>query len=168
MASTKMFETLGSISVSGEAGDRPVRERATLAESRGYAPRDLTAIAEMGHHYLRCGGYRLAEVIFEGLAAIQPIEPYYRLALGLVADYLDDRARAARCYQEASRLDPRDGRPEINLAELEIEAGRRQNAMALLESAARKSAARGEAALERKARALAELVSKPFPLEVMR
>jgi Flp pilus assembly protein TadD len=161
---TRMFESLGELQVS-EAS--PARSRASIVEARGYAARDMLALAEVGHHYLRCGGYRLAEVIFEGLAAINPSEPYYRLALGLTEDHLGDRTRAARCYQEAARLDPKDPRPEINLAELEIESGRRDRARSLLQSALRKSAARGDGDLERKAAALIALIA-PSHGEVMR
>jgi tetratricopeptide (TPR) repeat protein len=133
------------------------RSSRTLAEARGYERLDLLAIAEMGRHYLRCGGYDLAEIVFAGLAAIAPGEPYHHLALGLTRDHRGDRIAAAECYRRASELDPLDGRGDVNLGELELEAGRVAQAIALFRRAAEKSRRRGDEALEKKANALIAL-----------
>lgn len=128
------------------------------SESRAYKDADLEAIAEMGYHYLFSGGHRLAAAIFDGLAAIRPNVAYYFLGRGLAADHLGDRERALSCYGRAAELDPSDGRADINLAELELEAGRRDRAIDLLKRGHNKSKRRGDQALEKKAHALLGLV----------
>src|SRR5688572_22039505 len=94
----------------------------TLAEVRGYDRDDLFVIAEVAYHYLFNGGTRLALVLYEGLAAVSPKEPYFALALGLTHDHLGEVAMAHKWYAKAAELDPNDGRPDVNRAELYIEA----------------------------------------------
>lgn len=139
----------------------PVLEPAREKAIENYKKQDLDAIAAMGGHYLRCGGHRLAHVVFEGLVAIEPRDPHYALGLGLACDHLGDKNGARRAYQLAGRLDPADGRADANLAELALEAGDRPGAVKLLLSAERKSRVRGDEALGNKASALLELISRP-------
>jgi tetratricopeptide (TPR) repeat protein len=154
VASTAMFATLGRVRalLVAEVPDAIVRNG--LAEARGYGASDLWAIAEVGYHYLRSGGYRLAAVIFEGLAALQPDEPYHQLALGLAQDHLGEEAAARAAYEKALRLDPADPRPELNLAELSLAGGDHVRAQVLLGRARAKALARGDTVLARKATAL--------------
>lgn len=139
---------------------RPRSERESDG-ARILARRDLCAIAEVAYHYQRCGGFDLARTIFEGLAAIDPAEPYFAVALGLVSDHLGDRESAVAWYSRARELDPSDGRPDVNLAELAFAEGNRARASSLLRSGAEKARARGDAALERKAHALLEIALGP-------
>lgn len=129
-------------------------DRRTLAARRGYARDDLHAVAEIGYHYLHNGGIRFARLLFEGLVAVAPDELYFALALGLAADHSGDKAVARREYQRASNLDPRDPRPEVNLAELDLEAGQFEAARRHLETAAHRLTLRFDAALEKKTTAL--------------
>jgi Flp pilus assembly protein TadD len=126
----------------------------SLAEARGYARADLFALAEIGYHYLLSGGVELAETIFAGLAALAPGEAYFVLALGLCRDRMGRVEAAADCYRTARALDPQDARPELNLAELSLEAGDRAEAARLLRAALTRLAAHPQPAIERKARAL--------------
>lgn len=121
---------------------------------RGYAKDDLFAIAEIGYHYLNNGGGRFARMIFEGLCAVAPDEVYFALALGLAADHTGDLAAARHAYARAGKLDPTDGRPDVNIAELCIQTGDHRRAKAYLKRALDKLRQRPDAALERKARAL--------------
>src|SRR5688572_29076247 len=75
ITSTKMFKTLNA--VRAQRAELPTR-----GEDIVYNKADLYAIAEIGYEYLRCGGYRLAEVIFKGLVALDPEEAYFAFALG--------------------------------------------------------------------------------------
>jgi Flp pilus assembly protein TadD len=133
---------------------------AVKAQSVPYKKQDLDAIAEVAYHYLRCGSAKLAEAIFEGLASIDPREPYYQLGLGLAADHAGHKEAAKAAYQRAAQLDPADGRAEINLAELILESGDRARAVKLLESAAKKSRLRGEDELAQKALAFISLIQQ--------
>ncbi len=154
---TAMFDTLAKVmAVPVEEASSAVVCR-SIAEARGYDRDALFGLAEVGYHYFRSGGFRLAEVIFEGLTAIDPNEPYFWLALGLVADYLDDKTRARVCYGRVSKLDPEDPRPDLNLAELELERGDRRAAVTRLRWGYAKAVRSGETALANKAAALLEL-----------
>ena len=130
-----------------------------MVRSRGYQPDDLMAVASVGYHYLICGNPKLAEVIFSGLAAIEPREAYFALALGLTNDRMQRPDAAQRWYQQASRLDPHDGRPDINRAELMLSQGRRDEATRLLQRGLAKAEHQRDSALEDKARAILDYVS---------
>jgi tetratricopeptide (TPR) repeat protein len=147
---TGMFDTLDRVRAL-PAGD-------AIAETYGYARSDLFAIAEIGRHYLESGGYRLAAVIFEGLEAIAPEEPYFVLALGLAKDRLGDKEAALARYRRAQSLDPKDARADLNVAELLIEAGRSKEAVRVIEAAERKAMLAEEEALAKKANALLSLL----------
>lgn len=159
---TSMFDTLGKVrAVPAREASRAIVCR-SIADARGYSKDELFALAEVGYHYFRSGGLRLALVVFEGLTAIEPDEPYFWLALGLVTDYLDDKERARSCYQTAARLDPDDARPEINLAELFLERGERVGAARHLQRGLRKAVRAEDDALEQKAYALSSLSGLPL------
>jgi predicted Zn-dependent protease len=152
IASTRMFEKLGGIRT---LAHRP--EGHSVARDR-YSREELYAIAEIAYHYQRCGGFRLAAVIFEGLTMIAPNEAYFALALGLASERLGDRGKAQQCYAKARELDPTEPYADINLAELALEAGDRRTAVALLRSGIHKCNARKNVALERKATAMLMLL----------
>lgn len=158
--STSMFDTLGGIRALPSHEASAALARRTLAELRGYEAADLMAIAEIGYHYLRSGGAKLAKVIFEGLTAIQPEEGYFWLALGLAHDHLDDLVAARAAYQKAGEVDPRDPVADLNLAELELAAGRRPAARRLVERGRQKAARTGQEALCRKADAMLTLMAR--------
>lgn len=160
VASTSMFSTLGGVRALPAAEASRAIVCRSIAESRGYRDEDLHALAEIGYHYLRSGGLKLSAVIFEGLTAIQPEGAFYWLALGLTRDHLGDKLEAKRAYERAAQLQPTDPRPELNLAELALEAGDRARAGALLRRAEAKAEAAGDQPLVRKARALLALAGR--------
>jgi Tfp pilus assembly protein PilF len=155
---TSMFDTLRQVAAvpfDDQAGAVVCR---TIAEAREYDPDALFGLAEVGYHYLRSGGLRLAEVIFDGLTAIDPKEPYFWLARGLVADYRGDAEQAVDAYGRASRLDPADPRPELNLAELELVRKNKARARTYLQRALTKANRARNTALAGKAHALLDLI----------
>ena len=107
---------------------------------RGYDREDLFAVAEVAYVYLFGGHEQLARVLFEGLAAVAPHEPYFALALGLTYDLCQDLPKAEASYARAAQLDPKDPRPDVNRAELRIERRQYQQAHQLLVRAQNKSA----------------------------
>lgn len=159
LASTSMFQTLGKVRALPAQEVSLAIVRRSIAEARGYTAEELGAIAEVGYYYLRSGGYRLAEVIFDGLAAISPSEAYYQLALGLTRDHLGDKAAAAAAYGRASALAPHDPRPDINQAELLLESGNKAEARRLLEKALTKAIAVDDEGLTNKSRGLLRLLN---------
>lgn len=149
----------------GAAGGLPAvplrRSRSVrpIASLRGYDPDDVDAIASMGYHYARAGCFRFALVIFEGLAAIIPEVGYFALAAGYAAEHNGERSKAREWYRRAGEVDPADGRADVNLAELLLEDGERNEAIAHLQRGRDKAARRRDEALERKASALLGLLS---------
>lgn len=115
---------------------------------------DLMVIAELGYHYLMSGGLELASELFASLELLGPEEPYFPLALALVSDRMGDKPRAHRAYERAARLAPKDPRPELNRAELYIEAGEYAGARQLLGRALEKARAARDVALATKAEGL--------------
>ena len=126
----------------------------TLGELRGYARDDLFVIAEIAYHYLFNGNPEVALTLFEGLQAVLPNEPYFSLALGLTYDHLGDPALSIQWYHAASKLDPADGRPDINCAEICIERGQLDTARRYLQRGGHKAQRRGDKELMHKSSAL--------------
>jgi tetratricopeptide (TPR) repeat protein len=149
VAEVKALTVAGSVSL-----DR------TLADVRGYAKRDLFALAEVGYHYLMNGANDLARIIFEGLAAVDPTEAYFALGFGLALDNDGDVRGAMAAYQRAARLDPTDARPDINRAELYIMHGDPRSAGQLLDRALEKARRTGDMELFRKAKALRTRIAR--------
>ena len=139
----------------------PSTHESDLGRLRGYDPKILMAIAEVGYHYLMSGVPRLAQVVFEGLIAIAPTDAYFTLALGLTLDHLDDVEGAERCYARAAELDPREPRADINRAEIRLEVRDLRAAIPLLESGRQKAKVEGDDALVEKAAAMLDHVCNP-------
>ncbi len=151
----QFFDTVNKVQAKTHVGNSiAVRPNTSLAEQRGYAREDLFAIAEIGHNYLFNGGLDLALSLFEGLVAVAPNEAYFVLALGLTHDRLGAPTEAYRWYAHAAKLDKNDPRPDVNMAELDIAAGRFDRAKKLLMRAMQKSRGAGEREVEAKARAM--------------
>lgn len=157
--STAMFDTLGEIRALPVAEVGRAIARRSLADARGYTTEELYGIAEIGHQYIRSGGHRLAKVLFEGLVAVAPDTPYFWLGLGHVHDHLGDKAEARAAFEAVIRLDPNDPVPEVNVAELDLEAGQRRRAIQRLRAGVRKARTADQPALERKATALLTLIA---------
>jgi Flp pilus assembly protein TadD len=134
--------------------------RGTLREQRGYARDDLFAIAEVAYNYLANGGVKLAVTLYEGLTAVAPDEPHFALGMGLAYDHYGQPANAMRWYKRASDLDPSDGRPDVNRAELYLSRRDFARAKPLLIRGAAKATNRGDAALAKKAHALLSHVDR--------
>lgn len=128
-----------------------------LASQRGYAKEDLDAIAEIGLHYLRSGGYREAETIFEGLTAVSPSESRYHLGLGLARDHNGNVSGARQAYEAAESVDPEDDYAAVNLAELDLADGNRHGALSRLSEVLKRN--RAPARLLRKAQALLSILA---------
>jgi tetratricopeptide (TPR) repeat protein len=132
----------------------------SLADARGYEKEDLYAVAEIAYHYLMNGATKVALTLFEGLTAVMPNEAYFALGLGLSHDHLGEKQEAYAAYTRAAELDPQDARADINRAELLIESRDAQRARQLLMRGLAKAKNRGDATLEKKARAMLDHISK--------
>lgn len=133
---------------------------AAVPAPRDYRREDLRRIAEIGFHYTLSGGLELGAALFEGLVAIAPDEPLFCIGLGLTYWKQGELERAQAAYARAASLDPAAPLPELSLAELSLERGRRAEARAHLASAVQKANRAKEAALLAKAKAMLSLVSE--------
>lgn len=58
--------------------------KATLREVRGYSDEELYAIAKTAYFFFYQGRISEARTLFQGLYAINPADPYFAKALGVV------------------------------------------------------------------------------------
>lgn len=124
------------------------------ASAARYAPPDLLALAEVARYYLFHGEPDTARVLFEGLTSVAPKDARFALGLAVTFDQLDLRSEAIAAYQHAATLDPSDGHPDVNRAELLLADGDRSQARTFLSRGALKARQSKNIDLERKARAM--------------
>jgi Flp pilus assembly protein TadD len=128
----------------------------TLQEAKGYTAEELHAVAQQGYTLFLNGKIQDAQVVFEGLVAIDPRNDYYYRALGVVYHRRGDAERAIRQFTNALKVDPRSAAAYVNRAEVHISRRDFENAMQDLEGALK--VARAEDPIGRKARALRTLL----------
>lgn len=95
----------------------------TLQELDGVSGPEMLEMAVTGFSMYEQGRYREAKVIFEGLAALDPKESYYRTALGavfLAQDKLDD---AVAEFDAAIKLNDKDIAAFVNRGEVRLRKG---------------------------------------------
>lgn len=95
--------------------------KATLRDVRGYSQEELYAVARAAYFYFYQGRVKEARVLFHGLYAINPVDPYFAKALGVVELAANNPAGALSAYDVAAKLAPDDpavflGRAEVRLA----------------------------------------------------
>jgi tetratricopeptide (TPR) repeat protein len=95
----------------------------TLAELDGISGPEMLEMAVMGFAMYEQGRYREAKVIFEGLAALDPLESYYRTALGAVFLAQDKLDQAASEFNEAIKLNQKDLAALVNRGEVRLRKG---------------------------------------------
>lgn len=131
----------------------------TLMELKGYAPEELYAIAQHGYALFLNGKVRDAQVVFEGLVAVDPRNDYYYRALGVVYHRLGDAQRAIRQFSHAITVNPSSATAYVNRAEVHIARRDTEEALKDLDAALRTQRDLGQP-LPRKALALRTLLRK--------
>lgn len=104
----------------GVAVRKWAKGKATLQELKGYSADELYAIAQHGYTLFLNGRTRHAQVIFEGLVAVDPRNEYYYRALGVVYHRLGDAERALRQFTHAITVAPHSPAAYVNRAEVHI------------------------------------------------
>lgn len=99
---------------------RWARGEATLQEIKGYSPEELFAIAQHGYTLFLNGKVKDAQVVFEGLVAVDPRNDYYYRALGVVYHRQGDAERAIRQFTHAVTVAPKSAAGYVNRAEVYI------------------------------------------------
>lgn len=118
----------------GKAVQSWARGEATLQQLKGYSEDELYFIAQQGYTLFLNGKVKDAQVIFEGLVAVDPRNDYYYRALGVVYHRLGDAERALRQFNHAITVAPKSPAAYVNRAEVHI--SRRDFAQALEDLAA--------------------------------
>ncbi|HEY3452446.1 MAG TPA: tetratricopeptide repeat protein [Myxococcales bacterium] len=95
----------------------------TLAELDGISGPEMLEMAVTGFAMYEQGRYREAKVIFEGLAALDPTESYYRTALGAVYLAQDKLDEASAEFDAAIKLNKKDIAALVNRGEVRLRKG---------------------------------------------
>lgn len=75
-----------------------IRGEITFAQLEGMTADDALVLAETGHRLFSAGRLRDARTIFEGLAAVNHLDPYPRQVLGAICEREDNPAQAVSHY----------------------------------------------------------------------
>ena len=124
----------------GKAVRRWAKGEATLQELKSYTDEELYCIAQSGYTLFLNGKVKDAQVIFEGLIAVDPRNDYFYRALGVVYHRQGDAEGAIRQFNHAITVDPRSAAAYVNRAEVHIARRDMTAALADLEAAVNVSA----------------------------
>ncbi|MCK6548287.1 tetratricopeptide repeat protein [Myxococcota bacterium] len=132
---------------------------ATLQQIKGYTDEELYLIAQHGYTLFLNGKVKDAQVVFEGLVAVDPRNDYYYRALGVVYHRQGDAERALRQFTHAITVSPKSAAAYVNRAEVHISRRDFDKALADLSAAVQVA---GDLAqpLARKALALQKLLRR--------
>lgn len=95
--------------------------KATLKDVRGYTDDELYSIARTAYFLFYQGRVSQARTLFQGLYAVNPLDPYFAKALGVVEMAAGNAQGALAAYDVALKISPQDagayvGRAEVRLA----------------------------------------------------
>lgn len=121
----------------GSAVRKWAKGERTLQEIKGYSADELYAISTHGYTLFLNGKIKDAQVIFEGLVAVDPRNDYYYRALGVVYHRQGDAERALRQFNHAITVSPKAPAAYVNRAEVHISRRDTERAVADLEKAIR-------------------------------
>jgi type III secretion system low calcium response chaperone LcrH/SycD len=134
--------------------------RGTLKEVRGYSDAELFAVARTAYMFFNQGKLAEARTLFQGLFAVNPKEPYFARALGVVEQALGNADGALAAFDVAIKLQPDDPAAYVARAEIRILKGQGRDAAQDLQKAL--SVARDEEKpLRNKAMAILGLLKSP-------
>lgn len=119
---------LGRSDYSPEELDKLLAGEATLRSLGEVTNAQLAEIAETGHSMLTSGKSKEAKVIFTGLVAIEPREPYFRVMLGYAFMMEENWVRAEEVFSEAIEINPNDANAWVSRGEVRLRLGRLDDA----------------------------------------
>jgi type III secretion system low calcium response chaperone LcrH/SycD len=94
--------------------------RATLKEVRGYSDEELYSVAKTAYVFFYQGRLGEARALFQGLYAVNPLDPYFAKALGVVELAAGNVSGALAAYDVAVKLAPEDAGALVGRAEVRI------------------------------------------------
>lgn len=131
--------------------------RVSLKQIVGLNEEELYAIASQGYFLFLQGKTQEALVVFEGLVAIDPRNPYYYRALGAIYWRLKASNKAIKQFTYAIRVAPTDISSHINRAEVYVAQGKFNLARTDLQHAMRHAGTLDQPLLQ-KARAIMRMI----------
>ncbi|RMG21019.1 MAG: hypothetical protein D6729_01795 [Deltaproteobacteria bacterium] len=102
---------------------RFLRGEVTFAQLEGFTVEEARRIAKMGHRLYEEGRYDEARILFEGLAAINPLDAYAHQVLGAIAECTGDIETARRHFDVCLSLDPKNVWVLVRRGELRLKHG---------------------------------------------
>src|SRR6476469_4375454 len=103
--------------------------KATLKDVRGYSDEELYAIARTAYFFYYQGRINEARTLFQGLYAVNPLDPYFAKALGVVELAAGNGQGALAAYDVAIKLSPADMAAYVGRAEVRLALGQKSNAL---------------------------------------
>lgn len=110
--------------------------KATLKEVRGYSDEELYAVAKTAYFFFLQGRIPEARTMFQGLYAVNPVDPYFAKALGVIELAAGNATGAQAAYDVAIKLSPNDPGSYVGRAEVKLTLGQRPAAIEDLKKAA--------------------------------
>lgn len=104
--------------------ERWIRGELTLAELSAVTGPEMLEMAVLGFQMFEQGRYDKARVIFQGLAAMDPKEAYYRTALGAVCLAEDQLDEALALFDAAIALNDQEIASFVNRGEVHLRQGK--------------------------------------------
>ena len=114
--------------------------KATLKDVRGYSDEELYSIARTGYYFYYQGKVSEARTVFQGLYAINPMDPYFAKALGVVEMAAGNPTGAVAAYDVALKIAPQDAGAYLGRAEVKLLQGQKAQALDDLKRALQYSA----------------------------
>ena len=109
----------------------------TNREALGVTDETIQKLAEYGYALVENQFYPQAAALFDGLVTLDPNVAYFHLGVGMALRNLGHNDAAAVSFMRAKQLDQGDLTSNINLAQVLIDLGRKDDARTLLEEAKR-------------------------------
>lgn len=106
-----------------EALQKFVKGELTLAELQGVDKDSQQKLVHLGYRMLTAGKLQDARLVFEGLVALNPYEPYFLLAAGSVAQQQERFDDAEHWYSRALDREPKHSVARANRGEVRVMLG---------------------------------------------
>jgi type III secretion system low calcium response chaperone LcrH/SycD len=103
--------------------------KATLKDVRGYSDDELYAIARTAYFFFHQGRIDQARVLFQGLYAVDPLDPYFAKGLGVVEHAAGNPQGALAAFDVAIKISPDDPSTYVGRAEIRISLNQKNQAV---------------------------------------
>jgi type III secretion system low calcium response chaperone LcrH/SycD len=103
--------------------------KATLKDVRGYSDEELYAVAKTAYFFYYQGRITEARTLFQGLYAVNPLDPYFAKALGVIELAAGNAQGAMAAYDVAIKLSPDDAGAYVGRAEVKLLLGQKAQAL---------------------------------------